>query len=123
MDAYLEGDVAHFYFEVTDYVKPAIGRSTARKLLNKHTRFRVTRNKGAAPSFAHMSAGLKLGAPPSRDALAFQEFVSRSYKASEWRTRNVAPKIGAVSLTTPSNESTCEASRFRPTTAIVSNRT
>lgn len=94
VEAYLEGDVAHFYFEVTDYVKPAISRSTARRLLSKRIKFRVAPKKGASESFAHLSKDLRLGAPRSRDALAFQHFVSHSYKPGEWRTRS----LGSVPL-------------------------
>lgn len=89
VEAYLEGDVAHFYFEVTDYVRPAIGRSTSRKLLNKSVKFRVGRQKGAGPSFVHLSRDLRLGTKRSGDAVAFQKFVSDSYKPSEWRTRSL----------------------------------
>jgi hypothetical protein len=88
-EAYLEGDIAHFYFEVTDYVRPRVGHSTPRELLNDKIRFRVERDKGARSSYAHLGAQLQLGAKQSDDALAFQEFVSTAYRPSEWRTRSL----------------------------------
>jgi hypothetical protein len=88
-EAYLEGDVAHFYFEVTDYIRQTIAQSTARQLINTKIKFRVERRKGALVSYAHVAAPLQLGAKRSDDARAFQEFVSSAYRPSEWRTRSL----------------------------------
>jgi hypothetical protein len=89
VDAFREGDVAHFYFEITDYVVPTRRRVSARRLLNSKVKFRLARSRNAKPSYAHLGPDLKLGARRSEDALAFQRFVDLAYKPSEWRTRSL----------------------------------
>jgi hypothetical protein len=89
IDAFLEGEVAHFYFELTDYVKPKARKMSARALVNQTIQFRITAAKKSGPSYAHLAEDLRLGAPPARDALAFQKFVTDAYKPSEWRTRSL----------------------------------
>jgi hypothetical protein len=89
IDAFLEGEIAHFYFELTNYVKPKSKRASARELLNQSIQFRVSANKKSDPSYAHLAEDLKLGAPPARDAIAFQKFVMDAYKPTEWRTRSM----------------------------------
>jgi hypothetical protein len=46
-----------------------VRRSTARQLLSKSAKFRVSSKTNASWSFAHLSKDLKLGAPRSSDAL------------------------------------------------------
>jgi hypothetical protein len=94
IEAFLEGEVAHFYFELTDYVKPKVGNVSARALLNHDIRFRINSRKKAELSYAHVAQDLKLGAPAGSDALAFQRFVANAYQPSEWRTRS----LGSVPL-------------------------
>jgi hypothetical protein len=89
IDAFIEGEIAHFYFELTDYIKPRHRQRSARSVLNERVRFRVAAGKGAAPSYAHLGQDLGMGAHRSNDALSFQKFVADAYKPSEWRTRSL----------------------------------
>jgi hypothetical protein len=89
IDAFLEGGVTHFYFELTDYVKPKSQRMSARTLVSQSIQFRTTPNNKSEPSYAHLAKDLRLGAPAAKDALAFQKFVTDSYKPGEWRTRSL----------------------------------
>jgi hypothetical protein len=89
IDGFLEGEVAHFYFELTDYVKPKPRKVSARALVNQTIKFRITARKNSNPSYAHLAADLRLGASRARDALSFQKFVTDAYKPSEWRTRSL----------------------------------
>ena len=89
VEAFLEGEVAHFYFEVTDYVKPKVGNSTSRALLNQKIYFHINHRKKSDLSYAHVAEDLKLGAPAVRDAFAFQRFVASAYQPNEWRTRSL----------------------------------
>lgn len=89
LDAFLDGEVAHFYFELTDYVKPKVRNVSTRALVNRSIKFRITANKKSAPSYAHLAADLRLGGAPVRDGLSFQKFVTDAYKPSEWRTRSL----------------------------------
>jgi hypothetical protein len=83
------GATSHFYFEVTDYVRPTLRRLSARVALNRSVQFRVTGAKRASSSYAHLGADLRLGAPRGDDAHAFQRFVMNAYRAGEWRTRSL----------------------------------
>jgi hypothetical protein len=94
IDAFFEGEIAHFYFELTDYVRPKVRKMTARTLLNQNVRFRINARKTSSSSYAHVGEDLRLGAPAGSDALAFQRFVATAYQASEWRTRS----LGSVPL-------------------------
>src|SRR6266702_1246837 len=76
IEAFLEGEVAHFYFEVTDYVRSTIRKVTPRVLLNRNIRFRTTGGKNFHTSYAHLAEDLSLGAPSTRDAISFQKFVA-----------------------------------------------
>lgn len=89
LDAFLDGEVAHFYFEVTDYVKPTVRKISARAVVSSEVQFRITHSKKSGPSFAHLAKDLRLGAPATRDAFAFQKFVMDAYKRNEWRTRSL----------------------------------
>jgi hypothetical protein len=89
IDAFLEGEIAHFYFELTDYVKPTIRKQSPRALLKQHIRFRINPSKNSPLSYAHMAKNLDLGAPVRSDAFAFQRFVASAYKPGEWRTRSL----------------------------------
>jgi hypothetical protein len=88
--AFSDGEVAHFYFEVGDYVKIRKRGDSARALLSKkRIRFRTSSSKNAYPSFAHLGIDLHLAAPRTTDALAFQKFVYKCYQPGEWRTRSL----------------------------------
>jgi hypothetical protein len=89
IDAFLEGEVAHFYFELTDYVRPNVRKMSARALVNQNIRFRTTADKNSSASYAHVAKDLSLGAPSTRDALAFQKFVDDAFRPTEWRTRSL----------------------------------
>lgn len=89
LDAFLDGDVAHFYFEVTDYVKPTLRRRTARALLNKNVAFQIGGRRDRDASYAHLGIDLRLGAPRANEASAFQDFVMNAYQPGEWRTRSL----------------------------------
>jgi hypothetical protein len=85
--AFIEGQVAHFFFEVTDYVKPRYRGHSIRDVLQKErVEFKLRSGKS---SFAHMSKRLDIAAPQARDSEVFQEFVQRVYRSSEWRTRSL----------------------------------
>jgi hypothetical protein len=93
LESYLDGDVAHFYFEVTDYVKGDGAGRSARDLLNAEIHFKRSGAEDAKPSFAHCAKDLDLAADPSKDSLEFQHFVD-AYVPGEWRTRS----LGATPL-------------------------
>jgi hypothetical protein len=84
LDAFFDGDIAHFYFEVTDYIKPSIRADTARQLLNRNVDFGTAKR-----SYARVATDLGLAAKQSADALAFQRFVTQTYQPAEWRTRSL----------------------------------
>jgi len=85
--AFIEGQVAHFFFEVTDYVKPKYRSLSIRDVLKKEgVKFKLRSGK---PSFAHVGERLNIAAPQVRDSDVFQEFVQKVYRASEWRTRSL----------------------------------
>lgn len=87
--AFLDGEIAHFFFELTGYVKPMRRRASARVLLNTMIKFRTTIGKKAPVSYAHIGADIGLLAPQIGDTDAFQKFVDDSYQSSEWRTRSL----------------------------------
>ena len=87
--AFIDGEIAHFYFEVNDYVKRVIGRISSRVLVNREIAFVTTNRKGADASFCHLAKDLELAAPHARDAEAFQDFVDNAYQRNEWRTRSL----------------------------------
>lgn len=85
--AFTEGQVAHFFFEVTDYVKTKYRGVSIRDLLRKNgVEFKLNTGK---PSFAHIAQKLNMAAPQVRDSEVFQEFVHKVYRSSEWRTRSL----------------------------------
>jgi hypothetical protein len=86
VEAYLDGEVAHFYFEVGDYVRSAEGDLSARKLLNDNVKFI---RKSGERSYAHLATGVAISAGVDNDASAFQGFVDRAYIPGEWRTRSL----------------------------------
>ena len=89
LDAFLDGEIVHFYFEITDYVRPSKWRLSSRSLLNRQVKFLTTVGKKTKPSYAHIAENLRLGAQRQDDAHAFQKFVLDGYKAGEWRTRSL----------------------------------
>lgn len=88
IDAFRDGQIAHFYFQVSDYVKPSYGRIPTRELLNRSVRFRTASTKDARPSYAHLGRDLGLADKREGGAIAFQKFVDTVYRPSEWRTRS-----------------------------------
>ena len=88
LEAFRDGDVAHFFFAAADYIRPTRGSRSARALLNANVSFRVSSGATSSPSFAHLAGHLTLEAPRSLDSRAFQQFVTEAYKPSEWRTRS-----------------------------------
>jgi hypothetical protein len=89
LDAFIDGEIVHFYFELTDYIRPQHDELSARAYLNAKLRFRLSADEKADVSYAHMGVDLTLGGPASNDALWFQRFVGSAYKPSEWRTRSL----------------------------------
>lgn len=98
IDAFFDGEVAHFYFEVNDYVKPPDRRRpkrveqpvwAARKSLNDKIQFQSKEVKGKAIFYyACLGPDLSLAATGLSDTSAFQRFVDDAYRRSEWRTRS-----------------------------------
>lgn len=88
IEAFRDGKIAHFYFQVTDYIKPEQRRVSARTLLNREVKFRPAPKKKAGTSYAHISRDLRLADGRTQGTLAFQEFVDDAYEPSEWRTRS-----------------------------------
>jgi hypothetical protein len=89
LHAFSEGEVAHFYFEMGDYIAAEKDGKSARSILNKKVRFLKSSSKNARPSFAHTGTHLKLASPKTEDAAAFQTFVYKAYSPGEWRTRSL----------------------------------
>ena len=58
LDAFLDGEIAHFYFELTDYIKPQHDDLTARAYLNAKVLFRLSADEKADVSYAHMGVDL-----------------------------------------------------------------
>lgn len=87
--AFRDGEIAHFFFEVSNYVNPKYQRISSRVLLNKEVKFRVATGKGAAVSYAHVSRDLGFGRSRVDDTRAFQNIVDDAYLPGEWRTRSL----------------------------------
>jgi hypothetical protein len=87
--AFLDGEIAHFFFELNDYVRPAYRGVSSRDLLNEEIKFRKAPGGDRHESFAHIARDLRLAAPRSRDTLAFQKFIDDGYQTNEWRTRSL----------------------------------
>src|ERR1700674_4538866 len=87
--AFVDGEIAHFFFELNDYVKPAHRKVSSRDLLNKEVKFRKAPKGAKHESFAHVARDLELAAPRSGDTLAFQKFIDDGYHTNEWRTRSL----------------------------------
>jgi hypothetical protein len=92
VDAFREGQIAHFYFSVDDYVRQRIGRKEPRKVISQGVRFRTSGRKGADPSYAHLGQDFRVSAGARSDGRAFQEFVDRAYRPTEWRTRSLGSR-------------------------------
>jgi len=86
IEAYFDGEVAHFYFAVGDYVKETKGDFSARVLLNQDVSFVADKKERI---FALEAKALPISAGANADASAFQNFVDASYVPGEWRTRSV----------------------------------
>jgi hypothetical protein len=90
-NAFTDGKVAHFYFEVGDYVKTLIGDEPPRQLLKSKVTFKTAhkdKKDKEVPSFAHLGEELRLNAPEDETSRAFQDFVL-STRQNEWRTRSL----------------------------------
>ena len=88
IEAFWDGDVAHFYFMVTDYVRANVNRKPVQDAMNTVT-FKTKPGKDAPRSYAHLGPDLKLGASAHGDARAFQDIVEYAARATEWRTRSL----------------------------------
>lgn len=89
INAFKDGGIAHFFFELSGYVKPTYRRSSTRVLLNKGITFRAARRKSALVSYAHVSLDLGFDSAEASDTVGFQRIVDNAYLPSEWRTRSL----------------------------------
>lgn len=89
VEAFQDGNVAHFYFEVTDYVMQANNGTEARVITPADIKFTLNDTERAKASYAHLDRDLGLAAPAVDDARAFQGFVDFASKATQWRTRSL----------------------------------
>jgi hypothetical protein len=87
INAFRDGGIAHFFFELGDYVNSDKDSST-RILLNTKIEFRLAPSKPLKSSYAHLSEDLEF--PRSNDDTAdFQSIVDWAYLPTEWRTRSL----------------------------------
>lgn len=90
VEGFQDGNVAHFYFAVTDYVMQANGGTAPRIISPSDMKFKVNETATARTSYAHVDRDLDLSASPEYgDTLAFQEFVDLGSRATQWRTRSL----------------------------------
>jgi hypothetical protein len=89
INAFKDGEIAHFFFELTGYVKPKYRRRSTRVSLNEKIKFRVARGKAAPVSYAHFSHDLGFEGERASDEVAFQSIVDDAYLPGEWRTRSL----------------------------------
>ena len=85
VSAFRDGEIAHFFFEVADYIKSDQEGST-RKELNEKVSFKT---KDSKPSYAHLAKDLGLKSTKSADTVNFQSIVDFGYLPGEWRTRSL----------------------------------
>ena len=88
LQAFRDGDVAHFFFEASDYVIAQCEGRPTRELLNE-LRFKRTTAEDAKSSYAHLAPDLDIRASREADTLSFQTFVDKVYRSGEWRTRSL----------------------------------
>jgi hypothetical protein len=88
INAFKDGGIAHFFFEVTGYVKPKYLHRSTRIELNGKIKFHAP-GKKAPVSYAHLSTDLGFDAERSNDTVAFQSIVDEAYLPGEWRTRSL----------------------------------
>ena len=87
--AFKDGVIAHFFFEVTGYVKED-DESSNRKLLNKKVTFRrKDADSKVRTKYAHLSDDLNFDSPLTDDTKAFQSILDNAYWPNEWRTRSL----------------------------------
>jgi len=91
IDAFLEGNVAHFYFTVDGYPVYEKDANPSPKTTLEPVKFEtgddVKAGQDPVPSYAHRSAVVVLtAAQREQDSEAFQKFVENAYKSDEWRT-------------------------------------
>lgn len=89
INAFKDGQIAHFFFELTSYVKPKYRRGSTRILLNQQVRFRASTGKKAPISYAHVARDLGFEGERVNDTKAFQSIVDEAYLPGEWRTRSL----------------------------------
>jgi hypothetical protein len=94
LNAFVDGEVVHFYFKVSDYVKAVVDNKTSEELLDAKVTFKTTKkDKGSGQrkevaTYAQLGEDLALSAPEDQDSSAFQQFVL-STRQNEWRTRSL----------------------------------
>jgi hypothetical protein len=89
INAFKDGEIAHFFFAVSGYVRPALRRKSTRELLNREISFKASGSKGARISYAHLSRDLGLDTTEVYDTASFQSIVDEAYLPGEWRTRRL----------------------------------
>lgn len=89
INAFRDGGIAHFFFELSGYVRPTYRGKSTRVLLNKQVAFSVSNRKEAAVSYAHVSRDLDFDTPEASDTVGFQSIVDKAYLPGEWRTRSL----------------------------------
>jgi len=82
VNAFTDGEIVHFFFEVTGYVK-ADKSDSNRKLLNEKVDFK-DRNK-----YAHVAGDLSFDSSTKDDTEGFQSILDNAYWPNEWRTRSL----------------------------------
>jgi hypothetical protein len=81
--------IAHFFFEVTGYVKED-EKGFNRKLLNKKVTFKSKdADSKIRTKYAHLSEDLNFDSPLTDDTKAFQSILDNAYWPNEWRTRSL----------------------------------
>jgi hypothetical protein len=94
LSAFTEGEVVHFYFKISDYVKDSVGGKSPEELLESKIIFKTKKKDDASgkskevTTYAHLGEDLALNAPEEQDSSAFQKFVL-STRQNEWRTRSL----------------------------------
>jgi hypothetical protein len=83
--AFKDGGIAHFFFELTGYVRED-EKCSARVRLNDKIKFQLASSKA---SYAHISEELGFDGGKEGDTLGFQSIVDEAYLSGEWRTRSL----------------------------------
>lgn len=89
VDAFLDGDVAHFFFLAGNYLNywdQSGSRGPHRTVHPAITRYYQTRPEEEPRRYAFLHNEYQRGAGPSYDSRSFQRFVENAYYPGEWRT-------------------------------------